>query len=392
MRINKKLTGAADFNPTKKSFQMTIEKLCEQIEEKEIVLPLYQTGIRWTIEKSIDLFNFQLLGKAPVAPLSLNQIKNTDIAVEQVSFIDRKSIIDDVKNRYSVTDGQQRLSCNYKAYIDHPEFRNIVLDLVKGKFLLVSEEIKRYQIPVGKLLNRNVANFFDYVNSSSYLKKGEVTQVLLQIRNKLQNYSYTINLAEDLTEDEQVEWFEKLNNAGTRVSHVQMKFAKLLVQGIDIYAQYTDVFKTKLEEVGMDVFRQKTTEVSYPIAALNPAYEIVTKRNHKPNCSPLCPISSDTNEDKLCSLNASDLNKCFDLTLDALDKTIDFINNNDIAAPERIEYITYVLGVFVYNGNQELSNIQKNKLINWYKNVQFTNKSNTKKRNMFEEILKIATI
>jgi hypothetical protein len=32
----------------------------------------------------------------------------------------------------------------------------------------------------------------------------------------MKNYNYTINLAEDLSEDEQISWFEVLNNAGSR--------------------------------------------------------------------------------------------------------------------------------------------------------------------------------
>lgn len=388
MPINKKLINAADFNPTKRSFQMSTEKLCQQIESQKIVLPLYQTGIRWSIKKAIELLNFQLLGKAPVAPLSLNEINDSSIAVDQVTFLDRKSIVDNVENKFSVTDGQQRLSCNYKAYIDHPEFRNVVLDISKGKFLLVSGEIKRYQIPIGKLLNKEIETFFDYVNSRSYLKKGKVTNVLLQIRNKLQNYSYTINLAEDLTEDEQVEWFEVLNNAGTQVSNVQMKFAKLLVQGIDIYADYTDVFKERLEEAGMgDVFRQKTTEVSYPIAALNPAYEIVSNKDHTTNFS---PIPSDTRETHLCSLTPKNLRKCFDLTITALDKTIDFINENDIPTPKRMDYIAFTTGVFVYLEGAELSEVQKDELISWHRSTDFTNKSNTQRRNIYDKLLKIS--
>lgn len=34
-------------------------------------------------------------------------------------------------------------------------------------------------------------------------------------------------MAEDLSEDEQITWFEVLNNAGSRVSIIQMRFAKM---------------------------------------------------------------------------------------------------------------------------------------------------------------------
>ena len=71
----------------------------------------------------------------------------------------------------TIVDGQQRLTTNYKAYTDSEDFRNIVLDLIKGRFLLVEGAIERYQIPVGKLLNKEDSVFYSYVMNSKYLRK-----------------------------------------------------------------------------------------------------------------------------------------------------------------------------------------------------------------------------
>lgn len=271
-----------------------------------MVLPLYQSGIRWILQKNIDLLNYQLLGKAPVSPISINEITDTSIAVEQVTFIDRKLIEGNVQGKYSVTDGQQRLTCNYKAYTDDNSFKNIVLDIGRGRFFQVGGEIQNNQIPVGKLLNKDINEFFAYTNSNSFLKKQEVKDVLMSVRSKLFDYNYTINIAEDLTENEQVDWFEKLNNAGSRVSGVQIKFAKLLVRGMDIYSDYTDIFVSKMDENGYrSLFVQKNTEVSIPIATLNAAYEVITQRgDHVRNFT---PMASDTKENQLCALEVSDL-------------------------------------------------------------------------------------
>lgn len=46
------------------------------------------------------------------------------------------------RGQYSVVDGQQRLTTNFKAYINHEDFRNIVLDLGKGVFTQVQGEIR----------------------------------------------------------------------------------------------------------------------------------------------------------------------------------------------------------------------------------------------------------
>ncbi|MDJ8951191.1 hypothetical protein PTL49_15090, partial [Clostridium perfringens] len=69
MKINKNLEKIAGFNPTKRTYQISILNICEKIENQEITLPLYQRDVSWTLQKSVDLMNYQLLGKAPVAPI-----------------------------------------------------------------------------------------------------------------------------------------------------------------------------------------------------------------------------------------------------------------------------------------------------------------------------------
>ena len=92
MKTNDKLRLAADMNPTKKSTQMSIFDMCDKISKQAISLPLYQRDLSWTLTKCIALLNYQLLGKAPVSPISMNVINNTQEYVPQVSFIDREII------------------------------------------------------------------------------------------------------------------------------------------------------------------------------------------------------------------------------------------------------------------------------------------------------------
>ena len=204
MNINQKLIRAAEFNPTEKSHKLTVLSMCQQIEKQQITLPLYQRDMSWNLHKCISLLNYQLLGKAPVSPLSVNAINDLQDYVPQVSFITREIVKDMSRTQISIVDGQQRLTTNYKAYTDSEDFRNIVLDLIKGRFLLVEGAIERYQIPVGKLLNKEDSVFYSYVMNSKYLRKENVLPVLLQCRTKIRNYYYTINQADDLSEDEQI--------------------------------------------------------------------------------------------------------------------------------------------------------------------------------------------
>jgi hypothetical protein len=82
------------------------------------------------------------------------------------------------------------------------------------------------------------------------------------VRSKIHSYNYTINIAEDLTENEQIEWFEILNNAGRRVTTIQMAFSKLKLHNLDIYPDYTKPFKDILKSYGVDeLFNPFTTNL-----------------------------------------------------------------------------------------------------------------------------------
>lgn len=383
MRISKELQSTADMNPTKKSTQMSIFDMCDKISKQAISLPLYQRDLSWTLTKCIALLNYQLLGKAPVSPISMNVINNTQEYVPQVSFIDREIINNIERGQLSVVDGQQRLTTNYKAYTNDDDFRNIVLDISRGCFIQTDTAYKSNQIPVGILLNQSDAVLFEYTNKVSTLRKPEITSLLLQVRSKIKNYNYTINSADDLSEDEQIEWFEVLNNAGSRVSIIQMRFSKLKMYGIDIYKQYTSVFISRLVEVGFDFFTPEKTTVSYPIAALNPSYEIVTGKGHSINYA---PIPSDTKENQLCGLSPEELKKCIETTLSYEENVLDFIEANSLKKPDRIDYINYMIGYFAFNG-LDISETQKQYLISWYNNVDFTNKTNSERRELYTKLI-----
>lgn len=387
MNINKQLLDAANLNPTKNSRQEYIFTLCESIEKKELTLPLYQRDISWTLQKCVELLNYQLLSKSPISAISINIINNVSekFAVPQVSFIDRELISCAVRGQMSVVDGQQRLTTNYKAYCNHPDLKNVVLDLGKGEFVINNEAIRNNQVPVGVLLNKDDKKLIEYTESNKALSSPIIVNALLQIRNKIKTYQYTINFATDLSEDEQIDWFEVLNNAGSRVSIIQMRFSKLKAHGIDVYTQYTHIYRTKILEYGFDYFTPQKTNVSYPIAALNPAYEVLISGRHSNN---FAPISSDTKENQLCNLQPEQLLSCFDVTLEALDKVLEFIEDNNLKKHNRSDYVNYLIGYFVFH-KDGITNEQKNSLIGWYNSVDFTNKSNTERRKIYSDLLNL---
>lgn len=388
VNINKNLEYYSTFDPTKESKPMSLGNLCKEIQEEKITLPIFQTYIRWKINKSIDLLQFQLDGKAPVSPISINIIESKELAVPQVSFIERNKIDSNrIVGKYSVNDGQQRLSCNYKAYIDHEDFRCIVLDITSGKFEINNGKLTKSQIPVGKLYNKDPKVFKKYLEDNKQFQEFEVQNVLTNVRNKFLSYYYTVNYAKDLTEEEQRKWFEVLNLAGSRVPEVQIYLTEMLVKDVDFYKEYSNKFIERLKKYSLDkLFVKKTTEISIPLAALNPAYEVLMEKDHSNNYS---PIASDAKASIISKLRKEEILNIFGMTLAALDKSIEFIEDNNLKSPSRIDYIAYLLGLFVYLGDRGLGKNQIHQVIKWYNEVDFSNQNNGERRNAFDKLIRI---
>jgi len=384
VRVNKKMLEAAPFNPTKKRHQLSITDMCSKILENKITLPLYQRDLSWNLNKSVDLFNYQLFGKAPVAPISINQISDKSTLVPQVSFIDRELVDQEHIDaaHQSVVDGQQRLSTNYKAFINHEDFRNVFLDVSSAKFKVVNTHIKDSHIPVGVLLNKDQSKLLEYLTEKKLVEK--LYPVLIDVRSKIMSYNYTINIADNLNENEQIEWFEVLNNAGSRVTALQMSFSKLKLHQFDIYTDYVNPFKEKITSYGFDdLFSPFTTNVSYPVASLNPAYEVVMSRQHRTNYA---PIPSDTKEGQITDLEMPDLTSVITLSLTSLESALDFLATNDLSDHvDRMDYILYLTGYYAFNHNPSEDDLVS--LIYWTKNVNFGNKSNGHRREIFDKLI-----
>ncbi|MCT0478222.1 DUF262 domain-containing protein [Lactococcus cremoris] len=385
MNVSPKLKEAAYFNPTKKSYQISIFDLCEKINHNKITLPLYQRDVSWHINKAVDLLNYQLFGKAPISPISINQISN-GISVPQVSFIDRE-LIDTSKilaDHLSIVDGQQRLSTNFKAYINHPDYRNIFLDVSRAKFRIIDSEFKKGHIPVGILLNKDADKLKEYLEKNGTFK--ELYSTLVDVRGKIKGYNYTMNVADNLSEDEQIEWFEVLNNAGSRVTSLQISFSKLKVYDFDIYKDYISIFNEKISEYGLeDIYRKISTRESYPIAALNSSYEVVYKKgNHNSN---FAPISPDAKGKLLATMEIDDLKNIINSTLDSLEQALNFISEeNLLETVSRVDYILYLTGLYSFRKNRELSTEEKIGVVNWFTKVTFSD-SNQIRRKIFTEFI-----
>lgn len=384
VRINEKIRIAASFNPTKKSHQLSISDMCKSILENRITLPLYQRDLSWNLSKSVALLNYQFFGKAPVAPISINQISDKSTLVPQVSFIDRELV--DSNNidasHQSVVDGQQRLSTNYKAYIDHSDFKNIFLDVSAARFKVVTTNYRDSHIPVGILLNKDQGKLLEYLTEKNLVS--QLYPTLIEVRSKILSYNYTINIAENLKEDEQIEWFEVLNNAGSRVTALQMSFSKLKLHDFDIYTDYVNPFKEKITNYGFDEFFSPfTTNVSFPVASLNPAYEVVMSRSHRLNYA---PIPSDTKQTQITSLDIVDLKSIIALSLNSLEAALDFLSAYDLHEHvDRMDYILYLTGYYAFHQDPSLTEIES--LIQWVRNVDFGNQSNGARREIFNQLI-----
>ncbi len=385
MKINdKKLQAAINLNPTKRSQTMTIADLSERIENGSLTVPLYQRGLSWNDAKAIALFNYQLFGKAPVAPISLNEIGTND-DVPQLSFISRDEITGNNQGKLSVVDGQQRLTTNYKAYSNDESFSSIVFDFTQAKFKKANNgKANKSQVPVGILFNKNQQVLTNYIYE--HYSPNEATNLfplLVGIRTKILNYSYTIHIADNMAENEQIEWFEVLNNAGSKVSLIELALSKLKMHDFDIYSGFITPYKDMVKDYGFDeLFSPFSSNVSYPIASLNPAFEYLLRDGvHSKNYA---PIPSDTKENMLLKLSKEQLDEISKLTLKALKEALDFIFDYQLQNNiKTMQYVMYLTGYFIF----QKGNIQKDKLAKWVKEVSFDNLSNGKRRSIYNELI-----
>jgi hypothetical protein len=309
-----------------------------------------------------------------------------ETAVQQVTFLTRESIDkSDLKGKNSVNDGQQRLSCNYKAYINHDDFKCVVLDITVGKFIINNESLKTSQIPVGVLYNKDPEVFNEYLSKHKELQAFNIQTLLVNIRNKFLSYYYTINYAIDLSGEEQVKWFDVLNLAGSRVTDVMVQLTEMLIKDVDFYKDYSEVFYEILRQSELEhLFIQKDTQISIPLAALNPAYEVVVKYGEHSNN--FAPFASDTRASIISALEGKIIKKIFAITLDSLRKAINFIDENSLTRPERIDYLTYLTGAFSFN-QSPLNDSQKEHLQSWYQNTKFSNLGNNERRQIFTDLI-----
>ncbi|KAA0941648.1 DUF262 domain-containing protein [Sporosarcina sp. ANT_H38] len=389
IKIKQSLLVNAFNDPTKETVNKSVSQICNEVGMGQIIMPIFQRDLAWTTSKKVDLYNFQLNGSAPVAPISMNKIGAKSVDMPHVTLLNRLEVDNknNIQGNLSVVDGQQRISTNYQAFINDESIRSIVLDISRGVFLDIKDkDIKKNQIPVGVLYNQDPIVYTEYIRTHPLLMEFDVSSLLGQIRTKFNNYFYTVNFAHDLPGEEQIKWFDVLNLAGSRVPDIQMKLTRLQINGLDFYKDYSKVFREKLEINGLDLFVQKNTEVSIPLATLNPAFEITLGKSHTSNYS---PMASDKKESIIIEMTSDKLSDCFEMTLAGLDRALEFINENSLLDPERIDYITYLTGYFVYKNGEPLANSSNQNLIDWYTSADFGSKTNSERREMFNEILSL---
>ncbi|MEZ9710598.1 DUF262 domain-containing protein [Vibrio breoganii] len=391
MAFSKKLKVSAYSDPTKDTKINSIRTLNSMIDSNELVLPVFQTDIRWKEKEMLALYNYQLHSRAPVSPLSFNRIKSINAEMLNVTFIDREPLLDDAlggmnKDLFNVVDGQQRLTCNYKAYSNHKDVKHIYLDVTRGDFISKYDGEKRNKnlIPVGVLYNKNEDIFMNYIRDNNldvYL-----IPLLLQVRTKFNNYNYSINNAQDLSFDEQIKWFEVLNLAGSRLPDIQMRLSNLQVKSIDFYKDYSRQFVAIIENKFKGLFNNRATEVSIPLAALNTAYSMEAQVELKGNFS---PIASDAKVKSICRLPKNIIEAMFTTTLNGMQEAVDFIEFHSLKPPKRIDYLTYLQAYFTHHKATclDLSTEQVSYLIHWYNSTNFSSLGNTERRKIFSQLL-----
>src|SRR5699024_4947711 len=166
IRINKMLSKNAHSNPTKETTQKSISQLCEEVESQGLVIPIFQRDLAWTTQKKIDLYNFQLNGFAPVAPISINNTGAKSLDIPHVTLLNRSEVENIKESKLSVKYRKHRISINYQAYINHESNQEVVVDISRGVSTDINgKKIKKNQLPVRILYNKEPSICTDYIKN-----------------------------------------------------------------------------------------------------------------------------------------------------------------------------------------------------------------------------------
>src|SRR5699024_1887188 len=93
-----------------------------------------------------------------------------------VTLLNRSEVENLKEGKLSVIDGQQTISTNYQAYINHESIQEVVFDISRGVFTdLKGKKIKKNQIPVSILYNKEPSIFTDYIKNHKPLMEFDVS-------------------------------------------------------------------------------------------------------------------------------------------------------------------------------------------------------------------------
>lgn len=378
---SEKLERAAFTNPSSNVFTRSVEEICKLLISGAMVFFISIHENSWPTSRVVDYFNSMIFGNTPVSPIAINRetLSSYDDVPDIAPDISEGPVMISVSSqyRYVVIDGQQRVSSFHKAYTDDPDVSHIVLDLVSCKFkdVPVADED---QIPVGKLFNQDISKFFEYVSDRF---SPEDINLLNAIRSKFLGYSIVAMFGYDLFRDEQLEWFTRLNNAGSSMTEAEMLMFKLDAKDLNPYADYVRPYNNMLSSYGFDhLLSSSRARTSYPLTSLNPAIEKMFRSGHKNNYT---PIPSDVKIGVIDSFPPSDLKELFTQSLDALKWSLDFFKNRKIR-PTRMEYVTYISGFYLL---REPTVASYDMLEKWYRTTVFTDATNTQKRQIYADLL-----
>lgn len=367
----------------------SILNLCKKIEHNEITVPMYQRDLSWTLTQSADLFNSQLHANFPIAPISIAEIdvnsENKD-ETTQINFLTKKPIQRNGRI-LTIVDGQQRLLTTYKAYIGHAEFDAIVLDLNFGKFRDIKDkEHKPHQIPVTKLLNKDFEIFSDYLKTEYSVKNfNELYPLLIEIRTKLLSYTYTINVADNLSLNEQKEWFKFLNRSSTQVKNLLLDVVDSDAINMDTYFGEFRTLVMQSSASMEQLYASLATQNSYSVCALNAWYSVLFKKDGKSNFAPIPSDAKNYLIQNLATKKPDKLEEITNKTLTSLALALDFLReHNLIESIKRMDYVLYLIGYLAFNSN-EIKN--PDALVKWIKETDFTKKDNVQRRTIYADLI-----
>lgn len=239
----------------------TLNKIFTELKEGNMRVPRFQRAYVWEPSKVVKLLN-SIYKQYPIGSFF---IWETDSRMRSFcrDLSDFNFPAEPASSKYAfILDGQQRITSLYVALhgltFNNRDYSKICFNLDEQKFVIPRLRPEENDIPAFKIFNEQAKDdILDTLYSSG---KAEQARLVSKCANVFKQYPVSIIKSLDVTLDEVVEIFERINQGGKRLSLFDLVHASVWSADFDLREKIEEVNAEPaiklFGEIGAEIFTQ----------------------------------------------------------------------------------------------------------------------------------------